>query len=129
MYPWAVGLIIGGAVGNIIDRLLHDPGWFPGAVIEDFIDVQWWPIFNVAGHRRHDGWRAVDPQHVAAPAPTAAPLTVSVAAKRGMIGEPVPARRSPASASTGWSPCSPTSSRSMAAATVVAGGVPLTASR
>ena len=47
VYPWAVGLIIGGAVGNIVDRLFRDPGWFRGAVI-DFIDVQWWPIFNVA---------------------------------------------------------------------------------
>jgi signal peptidase II len=47
VYPYAVGLIIGGALGNIIDRLFRHPGWFRGAVI-DFIDVQWWPIFNVA---------------------------------------------------------------------------------
>jgi signal peptidase II len=42
----AVGLalLIGGACGNLADRLLRDHG---GAVI-DFIDVQWWPVFNVA---------------------------------------------------------------------------------
>jgi signal peptidase II len=42
-----VGLIIGGAVGNIIDRLVRDPGWLRGGVV-DFIDFQWFPIFNVA---------------------------------------------------------------------------------
>jgi signal peptidase II len=46
-YPLAVGLIVGGAIGNLLDRLFRDPGWFRGAVV-DFIDVQWWPIFNVA---------------------------------------------------------------------------------
>jgi signal peptidase II len=40
----ALGLLIGGAVGNLTDRLFRDHG---GAVI-DFIDFQWWPIFNVA---------------------------------------------------------------------------------
>ena len=43
----ATGLIIGGAVGNILDRLLRGSGWMRGAVI-DFIDFQWWPVFNVA---------------------------------------------------------------------------------
>lgn len=43
----AAGLLIGGAVGNIIDRLFRDEGWFRGAVV-DFIDLQWFPIFNVA---------------------------------------------------------------------------------
>jgi signal peptidase II len=40
----ALGLVAGGAVGNLIDRLFrsHD-----GAVV-DFIDLQWWPVFNVA---------------------------------------------------------------------------------
>lgn len=46
-YPIAVGLIIGGALGNITDRLLRGEGWLRGGVV-DFIDVQWWPIFNVA---------------------------------------------------------------------------------
>ena len=43
----AVGLIVGGAIGNLIDRLFRDRGWFRGAVV-DFIDFQWVPIFNVA---------------------------------------------------------------------------------
>ena len=40
----AVGLVVGGAAGNLVDRLVrsHD-----GAVV-DFIDLQWWPVFNVA---------------------------------------------------------------------------------
>jgi signal peptidase II len=40
----AIGLILGGACGNLADRLLRGHG---GAVV-DFIDLQWWPIFNVA---------------------------------------------------------------------------------
>jgi signal peptidase II len=43
----SVGLIVGGAIGNVIDRLFRSPGWFRGAVV-DFIDFQWFPIFNVA---------------------------------------------------------------------------------
>ena len=43
----AVGLIVGGAVGNIVDRLVREDGWFRGRVV-DFIDFQWFPIFNVA---------------------------------------------------------------------------------
>jgi signal peptidase II len=40
----AVGLVGGGAVGNLADRFLRDHG---GAVV-DFIDLQWWPVFNLA---------------------------------------------------------------------------------
>jgi signal peptidase II len=43
----AVGMIIGGAAGNVIDRLFRQDGWFRGSVV-DFIDFQWFPIFNVA---------------------------------------------------------------------------------
>lgn len=43
----ATGLIIGGAIGNIIDRLVRGDAWFHGSVV-DFIDFQWWPVFNVA---------------------------------------------------------------------------------
>jgi signal peptidase II len=42
-----VGLIIGGAIGNIVDRLIREPYWLRGGVV-DFIDFQWFPIFNVA---------------------------------------------------------------------------------
>jgi signal peptidase II len=43
----AVGLIVGGASGNLIDRLVRGEGWLRGSVV-DFIDLQWWPIFNIA---------------------------------------------------------------------------------
>jgi signal peptidase II len=40
----ALGLLLGGAVGNLSDRLFRD---HDGAVI-DFIDFGWYPVFNVA---------------------------------------------------------------------------------
>ena len=43
----AVGLVVGGAVGNILDRMFRERGWLRGRVI-DFIDFQWFPIFNIA---------------------------------------------------------------------------------
>lgn len=43
----AAGLIVGGAIGNLIDRLLRNDAWLRGAVV-DFIDLQWWPVFNIA---------------------------------------------------------------------------------
>lgn len=42
-----VGMVAGGAAGNIVDRLFRGDAWLHGAVV-DFIDLQWWPIFNVA---------------------------------------------------------------------------------
>ena len=45
----AMGLVLGGAVGNLSDRLLREgPGGFLGGAVVDFIDLQWWPIFNLA---------------------------------------------------------------------------------
>ena len=41
------GLLIGGALGNITDRLFRGNGWMRGAVV-DFIDFQWFPVFNLA---------------------------------------------------------------------------------
>jgi signal peptidase II len=41
------GLLIGGACGNILDRMFRGDGWLSGAVV-DFIDLQWFPVFNVA---------------------------------------------------------------------------------
>ena len=44
----AAGCIAGGALGNLADRLFRsDDGFLTGAVV-DFIDVQWWPVWNVA---------------------------------------------------------------------------------
>lgn len=42
----SLGLVLGGAVGNLTDRALRGPG-FTGRVV-DFIDLQVWPVFNVA---------------------------------------------------------------------------------
>jgi signal peptidase II len=51
---WAVALalVLGGAVGNLIDRIFRDPGFLRGGVV-DFVSLfdpygQVWPIFNVA---------------------------------------------------------------------------------
>ena len=43
----AAGLIVGGAAGNLVDRLFRGDAWLRGAVV-DFIDLQWWPVFNIA---------------------------------------------------------------------------------
>jgi signal peptidase II len=48
----ALGLILGGAVGNIVDRIFRAPGVFRGHVV-DWISLfgpnaEHWPIFNVA---------------------------------------------------------------------------------
>ncbi len=43
----AAGMIVGGAIGNLIDRLFRGEAWLRGAVV-DFIDLQWFPIFNIA---------------------------------------------------------------------------------
>ena len=47
---WAIGLgiILGGALGNLTDRLLRNGDGFLGGHVVDMIDVQWWPVFNVA---------------------------------------------------------------------------------
>ena len=40
----SLGLIIGGALGNLADRLFRDQR---GGVV-DFVELHWWPTFNVA---------------------------------------------------------------------------------
>lgn len=43
-----VALVMGGAVGNLADRIFRaDEGFMSGRVV-DFIDLTWWPIFNLA---------------------------------------------------------------------------------
>ncbi len=46
---WALGLgmILGGALGNLGDRIFRAPAPLHGQVV-DFISVGWWPTFNVA---------------------------------------------------------------------------------
>jgi signal peptidase II len=40
-------VILGGAVGNLTDRLFRGDGWLRGEVV-DFIDVSWYAVFNFA---------------------------------------------------------------------------------
>ncbi len=42
-----LGFVLGGALGNQVDRWFRNGGWNRGAVV-DFIDVGFWPVFNVA---------------------------------------------------------------------------------
>lgn len=45
---WILATIMGGAIGNLADRLLRaEDGFLSGEVI-DFIDVSWYAVFNVA---------------------------------------------------------------------------------
>lgn len=43
----ALALIAGGATGNIVDRVFRHGGLMRGQVV-DFVDLQWWPVFNLA---------------------------------------------------------------------------------
>jgi len=47
--PWAIaaGMVLGGATGNLTDRILRSPGAFTGNVV-DWIQLPHWPVFNVA---------------------------------------------------------------------------------
>jgi signal peptidase II len=44
----ALGLVMGGAIGNLADRIFRDGSGFLHGAVVDFIDLQWWPVFNVA---------------------------------------------------------------------------------
>ncbi len=47
--PWALtlGLLLGGATGNLADRIFRYPGPFRGYVV-DWIQLPHWPVFNLA---------------------------------------------------------------------------------
>ncbi|MFD5714273.1 signal peptidase II [Streptomyces pharetrae] len=47
--PWAIalGLLLGGALGNLTDRIFRSPGVFQGAVV-DFIAPKHFAVFNLA---------------------------------------------------------------------------------
>ncbi|MGW4499798.1 signal peptidase II [Micromonospora sp. NPDC004336] len=52
--PWAIslGLVLGGALGNLTDRIFRAPGWFVGHVV-DMVSLfdpygRVWPVFNLA---------------------------------------------------------------------------------
>ncbi|GAB6181088.1 signal peptidase II [Desulfotomaculum defluvii] len=41
LYQWALGLVAGGAIGNLIDRVRYTK-------VIDFLDFRVWPVFNLA---------------------------------------------------------------------------------
>ena len=46
---WAttLGLVLGGVLGNLTDRLFRSPGFLKGEVI-DWLELTRWPVFNLA---------------------------------------------------------------------------------
>jgi signal peptidase II len=42
------GVVLGGAAGNLVDRLLREGDGLLGGRVVDFVDLGWWPVFNVA---------------------------------------------------------------------------------
>lgn len=46
-WAWALGLLLGGSLGNLTDRMIRPPGVGRGHVV-DFLMLPHWPIFNVA---------------------------------------------------------------------------------
>jgi signal peptidase II len=52
LWAGALGLVLGGALGNLVDRIFRSPGFLRGGVV-DFLslfgpDGRIWPVFNVA---------------------------------------------------------------------------------
>lgn len=41
------GLLLGGVLGNLTDRMFREPGFFLGHVV-DWIQIPNWPVFNIA---------------------------------------------------------------------------------
>ncbi len=42
------GLVVGGTVGNVLDRVFRDGEGLLGGPVIDFVDAQWFPVFNLA---------------------------------------------------------------------------------
>jgi len=48
LWLWLGGFALGGVVGNLIDRIIREPG-FPNGKVVDFIQIPFnFPIFNIA---------------------------------------------------------------------------------
>lgn len=43
-----VGMVVGGALGNVADRAFRAGDGLLGGAVVDFVDLQWYPVFNVA---------------------------------------------------------------------------------
>jgi len=44
----SLGLLLGGAFGNVLDRLFRGSGGFLQGAVVDFVDLGFWPVFNLA---------------------------------------------------------------------------------
>jgi signal peptidase II len=104
--PWAItlGLLLGGATGNLTDRLLRSPGAFRGDVV-DWIQLPHWPVFNVADSAivcggvlavllaargyRLDGTRdgSAGPAELAGPGDPAGPRSPAAGERGGTAGD------------------------------------------
>lgn len=47
LWATSLGLVLGGAVGNLLDRIFREPSVLQGHVV-DWIDLRVWPVFNLA---------------------------------------------------------------------------------
>ena len=44
-----LGLVQGGAIGNVLDRLFREGDGVLGGAVIDFLEIgDWWPVFNIA---------------------------------------------------------------------------------
>ena len=43
----SIGLLLGGVLGNLTDRIFREPAFLSGHVI-DWIQIPHWPVFNIA---------------------------------------------------------------------------------
>ena len=46
-WAYVAGLVLGGVLGNLTDRIFREPGFLYGHVI-DWIELPHWPVFNIA---------------------------------------------------------------------------------
>jgi signal peptidase II len=46
-WQWTTGLLLGGVLGNLTDRIFREPSFLNGHVI-DWIQIPNWPVFNIA---------------------------------------------------------------------------------
>lgn len=48
LHALGLGILLGGALGNLTDRWLRAGDGFLGGRVVDMVDLQWWPVFNLA---------------------------------------------------------------------------------